>query len=141
MNIAISGSRKDFPRQRVELILFSFLGEKHHWILGGAMGVDQYALEYLMKNGEDFEVIVPFTIADTPVADKVRETLKEIPQKVTELNQTNKPPWYPKYNYRNKCMIDKADYLIAFPAHPKGGTRNAIQLAVTKRIPVQIVQP
>lgn len=126
MRIAVSGSRKGIDRKKVEEVLSWYCTQGHHWVLGGAMGVDQYALDYLLSQGESLEVIVPFTIEDTPVTDGVKDCLRTIPEKVTELKQEKTKPIGPKFHNRNSAMISRADMLLAFPVGTTGGTRNAM---------------
>ena len=129
MNIAITGSRKGISRKKVEEQLSWYTGSNNHWILGGAMGVDQYALDFLIAHNEDFEVIVPFTIENTPKSDNVRETLRKVSNRVVELNQEIKMPWVVLFQNRNIAMVDKAELVLAFPSSFKGGTRNCIDYA------------
>lgn len=142
MNIAISGSSKGgVTIQKVREKLSVHVGKDNHWILGGAKGVDQFALEYLIENNEDFEVIVPSTIQEQPKrpyegARSVGETLEEVNDRVIELNHKSFP-WAPAYYYRNDKMLENANLLLAFPRNSEeqtGGTWYTIKKAEELKI-------
>ena len=145
MVIAITGSAKgSVPKEFVFQALVSYIGKGHNWILGGAKGVDQFALEYLMDCAEEFEVIVPGKIGNCTVRPfdggrSVRETLEEVKLRVTELNHPI--PWItPAYLERNNKMVEKCELLLAFPRSDSksGGTWYTIGKALDEGKSVKI---
>lgn len=117
--IVVSGSR-DIPRAAArasfERHLRRWLGGRRTWLVGGALGIDQWALEWLLEAGERVCVVVPFTAADQPVA--VREDIARASQ-VIELHL---PKTKAAFLQRNRVMVERATVVIGFPSHSTGGT-------------------
>ena len=130
------------PQARVSQALSEYIGQGHKWILGGARGVDQYALEYLVAKGERVMVIVPNTIQAQPkVFRSFYERTRDAWAKhsaVLELKDSSFP--YPSaYHARNRAMVDRAELVIGFP-HGDGGAANTIAYAIKKGKTVRVIQ-
>src|SRR5216110_3323955 len=68
-SIAITGSRgvdRETARALFEQHLSSFLSQGRTWLLGGARGIDQWAIEWLLERNEICWAVVPYTRFDHP---------------------------------------------------------------------------
>jgi uncharacterized phage-like protein YoqJ len=125
--ITITGSREFLEFEAKQLFadaLERFLGENRMWLLGGAIGVDQLATEWLIDRGEQVTAVVPFTVPDQPKA--VQDTLTRVQQRVElQYKKTKKA-----YLDRNAFMVQRSNTVIAFWNGEKGGTWATLQLAL-----------
>src|SRR5206468_7465222 len=68
-SIAIFGSRdvdRDTARNLFEEHLASFVDQGRIWLLGGACGIDEWAMEWLLERDEVCWAVVPYTRFDQP---------------------------------------------------------------------------
>src|SRR6267378_2056275 len=68
-SIAIFGSRdvdRDTARILFEQHLASFVDQGRTWLLGGARGIDKWAIEWLLERSEVCWAVVPRTRFDQP---------------------------------------------------------------------------
>jgi len=135
-SIMITGSR-DVDRQTVrtifELHLSSFLNHGRTWILGGARGVDQWAMEWLLENSEVCWVVVPYTRAKQP--KWLHPWFDEI-DKVTELQL---PKRKNAYAIRNRHMVDLSGIVFGFWSGKGGGTIKVLKYALRQRKEVHAI--
>jgi len=113
--VAITGSRSGVPREKVEKWLSQYIGKEYLWVLGGAIGVDSFALDYLSSQKEKILIIVPQTIVNQP--EEARRSINRAMLK--EDIEVLEPGISKKYAdaclERNRKMVEKADAIIAFP--------------------------
>lgn len=125
--ITVTGSR-EFASQSFDALFASalgaFIGQQRVWLIGGAVGIDQLATEWLLDRSEDVVAVVPFTVKDQPKA--VQDTLGKV-QRCIELHygKTKKA-----YLDRNAYMVERSDTVIAFWNGEKGGTWATVQCAL-----------
>ena len=117
-SITIVGSRdvdRETARSLFELHLSSFLSQGRTWLLGGARGVDQWAMEWLLENGEACWLVIPYTRARQPRwlqpwLDEVDRTIElQLPRRKTA------------YAFRNRHLVDLSGIVFGFWSG-KGGT-------------------
>jgi predicted Rossmann fold nucleotide-binding protein DprA/Smf involved in DNA uptake len=142
--ITITGSRDVDPTRleaAFESALAPFTGLKRYWLLGGAIGVDDIATQWLLDRGELVTGVVPFLREDQPRS--VQETLARLTGGCFELalSKTKKA-----YLDRNSYMVDHSTTVIAFWNGEKGGTWQTIQYALkngreTHVYPVSMKRP
>ena len=135
-SIMITGSR-DVDRQTVrtifELHLSSFLNHGRTWILGGARGVDQWAMEWLLENSEVCWVVVPYTRAKQP--KWLLPWFDEI-DRVVELQL---PKRKNAYAIRNRHMVDLSGIVFGFWSGKGGGTIKVLKYALRQRKEVHAI--
>lgn len=126
--ITITGSRDVDPDNLLAEIpqnLAPFLGKKQHWLLGGAIGVDNIASQWLLAEGELVTGVVPFLKENQPAS--VQDTLSKLNGGCYELAF---PKTKKAYLDRNSFMVDHSHVVIAFWNGEKGGTWQTIQYAL-----------
>lgn len=125
--ITITGARQFIPFDSDDLFgkaLQFFVGHERTWLLGGAIGVDQLATEWLVDRGERVIAVVPFTVQDQPKS--VQSTLAKTQQTIELHYQKTKKA----YLDRNAFMVERSGTVIAFWNGEKGGTWATLQLAL-----------
>jgi predicted Rossmann fold nucleotide-binding protein DprA/Smf involved in DNA uptake len=134
--IMITGSRdveRELARTLFELHLSSFLNHGRTWILAGARGVDQWAMEWLMENSEACWVVVPHTRAKQP--QWLRPWFDEI-DRVIELQL---PKRKNAYAIRNRHMVDLSGIVFGFWSGKGGGTIKVLKYALRQRKEVHAI--
>lgn len=122
--VVITGSRdieRDPARTLFEKHLRSWVGNGYTWLLGGALGVDSWALEWLSENGESCWVVVPFTAKEQP---KFAQGLFDKAKKIIELGL---PQSKQAYLTRNRYMVDRSRAVIGFWSGKPGGTSYTLE--------------
>ena len=117
--IVITGSRdieRDPARALFEKHLRLWLGNGDQCLLGGALGIDSWALEWLFENGESCWVVVPFTIREQP---REAQGLFDKAKKIIELGLMQSKQ---AYLARNRYMVDRSRAVIGFWSGKPGGT-------------------
>jgi predicted Rossmann fold nucleotide-binding protein DprA/Smf involved in DNA uptake len=135
-SIAIIGSRdvdRETARTLFELHLTSFLDHGRTWILGGARGVDQWAMEWLLEQNEICWVVVPYTRAKQP--KWLHPWLDEI-DRVVELQL---PKRKTAYAIRNRHMVDLSGIVFGFWSGKGGGTVKILKYALRQRREVHAI--
>ena len=126
----ITGSR-DIPEamavQAFETFLTPALAKDTTWYLGGARGVDTWALKWLIERQERCVVVVPFRVDDQP-----NEAKEHIPKAhlVIELKLPKSKAAFIK---RNRFMVDHSRIVWGFWNGMKGGTFSTLQYALRNR--------
>lgn len=139
-SITIAGSRDisgDTGRALFEQHLSLFLSQGRKWILGGARGIDQWAIEWLLENNEACWIVVPYTRARQP--GWVQPWFDEV-ERVVELQL---PKRKNAYAFRNRYMVDLAQIVFGFWSGKGGGAIKTLKYALRQRkevhaIPVSI---
>jgi predicted Rossmann fold nucleotide-binding protein DprA/Smf involved in DNA uptake len=121
MNITITGPR-DVPADADDRsqALFArymapFVGAGHRFHVGGAIGVDTLALDWLAGRAP-VTVVVPATVEDQPgpARDRIRRAERDGLAVVVELRHRA----FPKaeaYYARNRYMVDRSELVIGYP--------------------------
>jgi predicted Rossmann fold nucleotide-binding protein DprA/Smf involved in DNA uptake len=114
----ITGSRdvdRETARTLFESHLASFLGQGRTWLLGGARGVDQWALEWLLENSEVCWLVIPYTRARQP------RWLHPWFDEVDRVVELQLPRRKSAHAFRNRHLVDLAGIVFGFWSG-KGGT-------------------
>ncbi len=121
-SVVITGSRdvsRDVARDLFEHHLSSLLHQGRSWLLGGARGIDQWAIEWLLEHNEGCWIVVPYTRARLP--NWIQPWVDQL-DRVVELQL---PKRKNAYAYRNRYMVDLCGIVIGFRSD-KGGLTLAI---------------
>jgi predicted Rossmann fold nucleotide-binding protein DprA/Smf involved in DNA uptake len=135
-SIMITGSRdvdRELARTLFELHLSSFLNHGRTWILAGARGVDQWAMEWLKENSEVCWLVVPYTRAKQP--QWLHPWFDDI-DKVIELQL---PKRKNAYAIRNRHMVDLSGIVFGFWSGKGGGTFKVLKYALRQRKEVHAI--
>jgi predicted Rossmann fold nucleotide-binding protein DprA/Smf involved in DNA uptake len=128
-SITIAGSRdldRETARTLFEIHLSSFLNQGRTWMLGGARGVDQWAMEWLAEHNEVCWAVVPYTRAKQP--GWVQPWFDEI-DRVVELQL---PKRKSAYAFRNRYLVDLSGIVFGFWSGKGGGTIKTLKYALRK---------
>ena len=129
-SIVITGSRdvsRDVARDLFEQHLSSLLHQGRTWLLGGARGIDQWAIEWLLEHNEGCWIVVPYTIARQP---KWLQPWLEQMERVVELQL---PKRKTAYAYRNRYMVDLCGIVIGFRSGKGSGTLRILKYALRQQ--------
>ena len=113
MRVAIVGSRHFIDYEFFKEYIPEFVSKEASLIVsGGATGVDTLAEVYAREHNIKTQIFLP--------------DYKTYPPKIAPIK-------------RNTTIVENCDILIAFWNHKTPGTRNSIEQANKKRIPVHII--
>jgi predicted Rossmann fold nucleotide-binding protein DprA/Smf involved in DNA uptake len=129
-SITITGSRdvdRETARALFEVHLSSLLNQGRTWLLGGARGVDHWAMEWLAEQNEVCWAVVPYTRAKQP--RWVQPWFDEI-DRVVELQL---PKRKTAYAIRNRHMVDLSQVVFGFWTGKGGGTIKTLRYALRQR--------
>lgn len=120
--ITVSGSRtldRAMARNLFESHLAPWTDRSHTWLLGGALGADHWATEWLLERSEACWSVVPFSVVDQPKL--VRPALERYKEdgRVVELQL---PRSRRAYLERNRIMVEHSEVVIGFGHRPRSGT-------------------
>jgi predicted Rossmann fold nucleotide-binding protein DprA/Smf involved in DNA uptake len=135
-SITITGSRdiaSDTARTLFEHHLSLFLSQGRKWILGGARGIDQWAIEWLLENNEACWIVVPYTRARQP--GWIQPWFDEV-ERVVELQL---PKRKNAYAFRNRHMVDLSQIVFGFWSGKGGGTIKTLKYALRQRREVHAI--
>jgi predicted Rossmann fold nucleotide-binding protein DprA/Smf involved in DNA uptake len=135
-SITITGSRdvdRDSARSLFEQHLSSFLHQGHTWFLGGAHGIDEWAIEWLLEQNEVCWVVVPYTRAQQP--RWLHPWLEQV-ERVVELQLPRRKS---ASSFRNRYMIDQSKIVFGFWSGKGGGTIKTLRHALRKRREVHAI--
>jgi predicted Rossmann fold nucleotide-binding protein DprA/Smf involved in DNA uptake len=138
-SIALFGSRdveRDVARTLFEQHLSSFADQGRTWLLGGARGMDEWAIEWLLERNEVCWAVVPYTRFDQPKS--IQSWLEQL-ERVVELEL---PRGKRSRAFRNRYMVDLCGIVIGFRSGKGSGTLGILKYALRKQkevhaIPVQ----
>ena len=134
--IMITGSRdveRDAARALFEQHLSPFVSQARTWLIGTSRGVDQWAMEWLMENGETVWAVVPYTSLKQP--QWVQSLLAEL-DRVVELRL---PRCKTASAYRNRHLVDLAQIVFAFWSGKGGLTVKTLKYALRQRREVHAI--
>lgn len=129
-SIMITGSRdvdRETARTLFEQHLSPLLQHGRTWILGGAHGLDQWAIEWLLENNEICWVIIPYTRFKQP--RWVQPWFDEM-DRVIELQLPRRKN---AYAIRNRHMVDLSPVVFGFWTGKGGGTIKTLRYALRQR--------
>ena len=132
----IIGSRdvdRQTARDLFERHLASLLQQGSTWYLGGAHGIDQWAMEWLLEQNEICCVVVPYTMARAP---KWLQPWFEQVERVVELQLPRRKS---AYSFRNRYMVDLCENVIGFRSGKGGGTYSTLRYALRKQKEVHAI--
>jgi uncharacterized phage-like protein YoqJ len=128
--VAVTGSRdidRTTARHLFELHLAPLLHQGRTWVLAGARGLDQWAIEWLREHSEICWVVVPYTMTDQP---QWAQTLVEQVDRVVELRL---PKRKSAGAFRNRYLVDLSQVVFGFWSGKGGGTLKTLRSALRKR--------
>jgi predicted Rossmann fold nucleotide-binding protein DprA/Smf involved in DNA uptake len=134
--IAIIGSHdvdRRTARDLFEQHLSSYLHQGKVWLIGGARGIDQWVIEWLLDHKETCWAVVPYTRADRP---KWLQSLYDEMDQVIELQL---PKRKTAYAYRNRYMVDQCAILISFRSGKGIGALATLKYALRKQREVHAI--
>jgi predicted Rossmann fold nucleotide-binding protein DprA/Smf involved in DNA uptake len=140
-SIAIFGSRdveRDAARTLFEQHLSSFADQGRTWLLRGARGIDEWAIEWLLERNELCWAVVPYTRFDQPKS--IQPWLEQL-ERVIELEL---PRGKRSRAFRNRYMVDLCETVIGFRSGKGSGTLAILKYALRKQrevhaIPVSMI--
>jgi predicted Rossmann fold nucleotide-binding protein DprA/Smf involved in DNA uptake len=135
-SIAIFGSRdvdRDTARTLFEQHLVSFVDQGRTWLLGGARGIDQWAIEWLLERNEVCWAVVPHTQFDQPKA--IQSWLEQL-ERVVELQLPGRKS---ARAFRNRYMVDLCGIVIGFRSGKGSGTLAILKYALRKQKEVHAI--
>jgi predicted Rossmann fold nucleotide-binding protein DprA/Smf involved in DNA uptake len=135
-SIAIFGSRdvdRDTARTLFEQHLASFVDQRRTWLLGGARGIDEWAIEWLLERSEVCCAVVPHTRFDQPRS--VQSWLDQV-DRIVELQLPGRKS---ARAFRNRYMVDLCGIVIAFRSGKGSGTQAVLRYALRKQREVHAI--
>lgn len=129
-SITITGSRdvdRETARTFFEIHLSSFLNQGRTWLLGGARGIEQWAMEWLAENNEVCWAVIPYTRAKQP--KWVHPWLEQV-DRVVELQLPRRKN---AYAIRNRHMVDLSQVVFGFWTGKGGGIIKTLRYALRQR--------
>jgi uncharacterized phage-like protein YoqJ len=128
--VAVTGSRdidRETARHLFESHLSSLLHQGRTWVLAGARGLDQWAIEWLREHNEVCWVIVPYTMIDQP---RWAQQWFEQVDRVVELQLPRRKN---AGAFRNRYLVDLSQVVFGFWSGKGGGTIKTLRSALRKR--------
>lgn len=98
--------------------LAPFAHEVTHFYIGGASGIDSLSLLWLVTEARSkITVAVPGTVADQPSEARQAIATAQGKGRLSELIELRHSghPSAEAYYYRNRWMVDRSQFVIAFP--------------------------
>jgi predicted Rossmann fold nucleotide-binding protein DprA/Smf involved in DNA uptake len=135
-SIAIIGSRdvdRQIARGLFERHLSTLVHQRRIWYLGGARGIDHWAMEYLLEHNETCYVVVPYTIAVAP------NWLQPWFEQVERIVELQLPKRKSAYAFRNRYLVDLCEIVIGFRSGKGGGTFSTLRYALRKQKEVHAI--
>ena len=132
----ITGSQdvdRQTARDLFDLHLSLYLHQGRTWLIGGARGIDRWAIEWLIDHSEECWGVVPYTRAQRP---KWIQPLYDEMDRVIELQL---PKRKTAYAFRNRYMVDQCGIVIGFRSGKGGGTLATLKYALRKQTEVHAI--
>jgi predicted Rossmann fold nucleotide-binding protein DprA/Smf involved in DNA uptake len=126
-SIAIIGSRdveRATARDLFEQHLSSFVDHGRAWLVGGARGIDQWAIEWLVERNEVCWAVVPYTRFDQPKS--IQPWLEQL-ERVVELQLPRRKT---ASAFRHRYMVDLCGIVVGFRSGKGGGTLRILKYAL-----------
>lgn len=124
---------RDTARTLFEQHLASFVDQGRTWLVGGARGVDEWAIEWLLERREACWAVVPRTRFDQPKT--VQPWLEQV-ERVVELQLPGRKS---ARAYRNRYMVDLCGIVIGFRSGKGSGTQAILKYALRKQREVHAI--
>jgi predicted Rossmann fold nucleotide-binding protein DprA/Smf involved in DNA uptake len=128
-SVTITGSRdvdRATARHLFEKHLSSLLHQGRTWLVSGARGIDQWAIEWLSEQNESCWAVVPYALHDQPRS--IQTALEEI-ERVIELQLPRRKN---AGAFRNRYMVDLSQIVFGFWSGKGGGTIKTLRHALRK---------
>jgi predicted Rossmann fold nucleotide-binding protein DprA/Smf involved in DNA uptake len=135
-SIVITGSLdidRVTARTLFEQHLSPFLSQGRTWLVGTARGIDHWAIEWLMENGETCWAVVPYTRLKQP--QRVQSLIEQL-DRIVELQLPRRKN---AGLIRNRHMVDLAGILFGFWSGKGGGTVKTLKYALRQRREVHAI--
>jgi predicted Rossmann fold nucleotide-binding protein DprA/Smf involved in DNA uptake len=135
-SIAIFGSRdvdRDTARTLFEQHLASFVDQGRTWLLGGARGIDESAMEWLLERDEVCWAVVPYTRFDQPKS--IQLWLEQL-ERVVELQLPRRKT---ARAFRNRYIVDLCGIVIGFRSGKGSGTLAILKYALRRQREVHAI--
>ena len=135
-SIAIFGSRdvdRNTARTLFEPHLASFVDQGRTWLVGGARGIDEWAMEWLLERSEVCWAVVPRTRFDQPKS--IQSWLDQV-DRIVELQLPGRKS---ARAFRNRYMVDLCAIVIAFRSGKGSGTQAILRYALRKQREVHAI--
>ena len=121
------------------------------FLVGGALGVDQWSGEILLRmklepEYHDIELVVvlPYPGHDERWDERSRKRLAFLIEHSAEHITVGQKAWRESFIQRNRYLVDRADCLLAVYDNEKNarsGTGMTVRYALNKNIPVVLIHP
>ncbi|MDX6500512.1 MAG: hypothetical protein QOG23_3772 [Blastocatellia bacterium] len=128
-SVTVTGSRdidRETARHLFEQHLSSLLHQGRTWLVTGARGIDQWAIEWLGEQNESCWAVVPYTLRDQ--SRSVQSMLEQI-ERVIELQLPRRKS---AGAFRNRYMVDLSQIVFGFWSGKGGGTIKTLRHALRK---------
>jgi len=135
-SIAIFGSRdvdRDTARTLFEQHLASFGDQGRTWLVGGARGIDEFAMEWLLERGEICWAVVPHTRFDQP------KSIQSRLERADRLIELQLPGRKSARAFRNRYMVDLCGIVIGFRSGKGSGTQAILKYALRNQREVHAI--
>ncbi|HUS11369.1 MAG TPA: DNA-processing protein DprA [Pyrinomonadaceae bacterium] len=135
-SIMITGSRdvnRDTARSLFEEYLSPLLSQGRTWLVGTSRGIDEWAIEWLLENGESCWAVLPYTRFRQP--QWVQTWLEQI-DRIVELQL---PKRKTASMIRNRHMVDLAGIVFGFWSGKGGTAVKTLKYALRQRREVHAV--
>jgi predicted Rossmann fold nucleotide-binding protein DprA/Smf involved in DNA uptake len=132
----VTGSRdvdREMARALFEQHLTPFLSQGRTWLLGTARGSDQWAMEWLIENGETCWAVVPYTRFQQP--KWVQPWLEQL-DRIVELQLPRRKT---AGAIRNRQLVDLAGIVFGFWSGKGSGTIKTLRYALRQRREVHAI--
>lgn len=120
-----------------------FAGPDTHFYIGGALGVDSLALDWLADHSPaSLTVVVPCTVTDQPAAAAASIRRWQHAGRLAQIVELEADRLdTAAYHARNRWMVDRSGFVIGFPLadQPGGGTWYTLNYAAEQRKPRLVV--
>jgi hypothetical protein len=114
------------------------------WVLGGALGADQLAVDELLELDQRVELVLPFVpdVFTARWAPAQRVAFLEQIERVAKPIEIIRTDFHVGgYHERNRRLVERADLLVAFwdSRRRSGGTASTVFEAMRRGVPVHVV--
>ena len=128
-SVTVTGSRdidRATARHLFEKHLSPLLHQGRTWLVAGARGIDQWAIEWLSEQNESCCAVVPYELPDQPRS--IQSALEQI-ERVIELQLPRRKN---ASAFRNRHMVDLSQIVFGFWSGKGGGTIKTLRHALRK---------
>jgi predicted Rossmann fold nucleotide-binding protein DprA/Smf involved in DNA uptake len=135
-SIMVSGSQdvdRDSARDLFEQHLSVYLHQGRTWFIGGARGIDQWVIEWLLDQRESCWAVVPYTRARRP------NWLQPLFDEMDRVVELQLPKRKTAYAIRNRYMVDQSGIVFGFRSDKGGGTLATLKYALRKQKEVHAI--